>query len=222
MRILLVEDDVVLSEWLTRALAPTGFVADAVHDGRQAIEYLNDKPYDAMVLDLGLPGADGHEVLAQIRRLGHRLPVLILTGNDNVSERVRALHGGADDFLGKPFAMEELEARLIALIRRAWGTEHSRFDFGPLSYDSAAKKFSLGERTLSLTPREHTVLRALLPHSGRPLSKQEILDRIYADDTDVMPEAVEVMIYRLRKRLEGSTVKITTLRGLGYLLEHRP
>jgi two-component system response regulator TctD len=183
MRILLVEDDVVLSEWLTRALAPTGFVADAVHDSRQAIEYLNDKPYDAMVLDLGLPGADGHEVLAQIRRLGHRLPVLI---------------------------------------RRAWGTEHSRFDFGPLSYDSAAKKFSLGERTLSLTPREHTVLRALLPHSGRPLSKQEILDRIYADDTDVMPEAVEVMIYRLRKRLEGSTVKITTLRGLGYLLEHRP
>jgi two-component system response regulator TctD len=222
MRILLVEDDIVLAEWLTRALAQTGFVADAIHDGRQAVEYLTDKPYDALVLDLGLAGCSGQDVLAQLRRQGHRLPVLILTANDTVAERVRALHAGADDFLGKPFAMEELEARLIALIRRAWGTEHTRFDFGPLSYDSAAKKFSLGERELNLTHREHTVLRALLPHSGRPLSKHEILDRIYADDTDVMPEAVEVMIYRLRKRLEGSSVKITTLRGLGYLLEHRP
>jgi two-component system, OmpR family, response regulator TctD len=222
MRILLVEDERDLAAWLTKALAQSGFVVDWVDDGRMAAASLNTLHYDAMVLDLGLPGLDGHEVLAQLRRQDHRLPVLILTARDSLIERVSSLHEGADDFLAKPFEVAELEARLVALIRRARGSDHPRFACGPLSYDSAAKQFSLDGHPLTLSPREQAVLRALLQRSGQPLSKQEIMDRVFSDDADVMPEVVEVMVYRLRKRLEGSTVQITTLRGLGYLLEHRP
>ena len=222
MRILLVEDERDLAAWLTKALAQSGFVVDWIDDGRLAAASLNGMQYDAMVLDLGLPGLDGHEVLAQLRRQDHRLPVLILTARDSLIERVSSLHEGADDFLAKPFEVAELEARLVALIRRARGSEHPRFACGPLSYDSAAKQFSLDGQPLNLSPREQAVLRALLQHSGQPLSKQEIMDRVFSDDADVMPEVVEVMVYRLRKRLEGSTVQITTMRGLGYLLEHRP
>lgn len=222
MRILLVEDERDLAVWLTKALAQSGFVVDWVDDGRMAAAALKGTGYDAMVLDLGLPGLDGHEVLAQLRRSDHRLPVLILTARDSLIERVSSLHEGADDFLAKPFEVAELEARLVALIRRARGAEHPRFACGPLSYDSASRQFSLDGQALALSPREHAVLRALLQHSGQPLSKSEIMNRVFSDDADVMPEAVEVMVYRLRKRLEGSSVHITTLRGLGYLLEHRP
>lgn len=222
MRILLVEDERDLAAWLTKALAQSGFVVDWVDDGRMTAAALQGTHYDAMVLDLGLPGLDGHEVLAQLRRQDHRLPVLILTARDSLIERVSSLHEGADDFLAKPFEVAELEARLVALIRRARGSEHPRFACGPLSYESATKQFSLQGVSLNLSPREHAVLRALLQHSGQPLAKQEILNRVFSDDADVLPEVVEVMIYRLRKRLEGSAVQITTMRGLGYVLEHRP
>lgn len=222
MRILLAEDESELANWLVRALEQGGFQVDWVNDGRMVRVSLKTTRYDALILDLGLPGLDGHDVLANLREADHRLPVLILTARDSLMERVSTLREGADDFLAKPFELAELEARLIALIRRARGSGHPRFACGPLSYDSGTKQFTLCHDTLTLTPREHAALLALIQHSGEPMSKQEILDRVFSDEQDVHPEAIEVLVHRLRKRLTGSPVHITTLRGLGYVLENTP
>jgi two-component system response regulator TctD len=219
VRILLAEDERELGTWLVRALAQSGFQVDWVDDGRFVRRSLKATAYDALILDLGLPGVGGHDVLAELRAADHRLPVLILTARDSLIERVSSLHEGADDFLAKPFELAELEARLIALIRRARGSDHPRFACGPLAYDPAARQFTLGHEPLSLTPREHAVLRALIQRSGEPLSKQEILERVFSDEQDVHPEAIEVLVHRLRKRLDATPVRITTLRGLGYVLE---
>jgi two-component system response regulator TctD len=145
--------------------------------------------------------------------------VLVLTARDSLIERVSSLHEGADDFLAKPFEVAELEARLVALVRRARGSDHPRFACGPLLFDAGTKQFTLAHEALSLTPREHAVLRALIQRSGEPLSKQEILDRVFSDEQDVQPDVVEVLVHRLRKRLHDSPVGIRTLRGLGYVLE---
>ena len=158
-------------------------------------------------------------VLQRLRARDQRLPTLILTAQDALDIRVAALHAGADDFLLKPFALAELEARLHALVRRARGSEHARHTCGPLIYDSGRKQFQLAGQVLSLSPRELSVLRVLILRSGEPLSKAQILERVFSDDEDVHPEAVEVFIYRLRKRLDGKGVRIVTLRGLGYVLE---
>lgn len=222
MRILLAEDERELATWLTRALEQSGFQVDWVDDGRMVRRSLKATRYDALILDLGLPGVGGHDVLADLREADHRLPVLILTARDSLMERVTSLNEGADDFLAKPFELAELEARLSALVRRARGSEHPRFACGPLTYDAGTRQFSLEHAPLSLTPREHAVLRALIQHSGEPLSKSEILDRVFSDEQDVNPESIEVLVHRLRKRLSGSPIKIATLRGLGYVLEHAP
>ena len=219
MRILLAEDEHELATWLVRALQQSGFQVDWVDDGRLVRRSLKATPYDALILDLGLPGLGGHEVLADLRDADQRLPVLVLTARDSLMERVSSLNEGADDFLAKPFEVAELEARLMALIRRARGSDRPRFACGPLSFDAASKQFTLDHETLTLTPREHAVLRALIQRSGEPLSKQEILDRVFSDEAEVNPEAVEVLVHRLRKRLHDSPVSIRTLRGLGYVLE---
>ena len=219
MRILLAEDQIELATWLKRALEQGDFLVDWVADGRMVRRCIRDTRYDALILDLGLPGLGGHEVLAGLRANDVRLPILILTARDSLIERVSSLTEGADDFLAKPFELAELEARLLALIRRARGSEHPRFACGPLVYDAGTRQFQLGHEPLVLTPREHAVLRALIQHSGEPLSKQEILERVFSDEQDVQPEAIEVLVHRLRKRLDSSPVRITTLRGLGYLLE---
>lgn len=219
MRILLAEDERELGDWLVRALGQSGFQTDWVNDGRLVRRSLKTTRYDALILDLGLPGLGGHEVLEDLREADQRLPVLILTARDSLMERVTCLHEGADDFLAKPFEITELEARLVALIRRARGIDHPRFSCGTLVYDSASKQFRLDHEPLTLTPREHAVLRALIQRSGEPMSKAEILDRVFSDEQDVHPEAIEVLIHRLRRRLESSAVRITTLRGLGYALE---
>lgn len=222
MRILLAEDERELATWLVRALEQSDFKVDWVDDGRMVRRSLQSTRYDALILDLGLPGVGGHDVLADLRAADHRLPVLILTARDSLMERVTTLHEGADDFLAKPFDVTELEARLIALIRRARGSDHPRFACGPLSYDSASKQFTLEHEVLVLTPREHGVLRTLIQRSGEPLSKLEITERVFSDEEDVSPEAIEVLVHRLRKRLGNSPVQIKTLRGLGYVLEFNP
>lgn len=222
MRILLAEDERELATWLVRALEQSDFKVDWVDDGRMVRRSLQSTRYDALILDLGLPGVGGHDVLADLRAADHRLPVLILTARDSLMERVTTLHEGADDFLAKPFDVTELEARLIALIRRARGSDHPRFACGPLSYDSASKQFTLEHEVLALTPREHGVLRTLIQRSGEPLSKLEITERVFSDEEDVSPEAIEVLVHRLRKRLGNSPVQIKTLRGLGYVLEFIP
>ena len=219
MRILLVEDEKPLADWLVKALGQNDFVVDWVDDGRLVLGQLGATRYDAMILDLGLPGLGGHEVLARLRDADSRVPVLVLTARDSLMERVSTLHEGADDFLAKPFEIQELEARLIALIRRSRGRDQPRFACGPLVYDAASKLFTLDREPLPLSPREHAVLRTLIQHSGEPMSKQEILERLFSDEQDVRPEAVEVLVHRLRRRIESGKVRITTLRGLGYVLE---
>ena len=222
MRILLAEDERELATWLVRSLAQSDFQVDWVEDGRMVRRSLRATRYDALILDLGLPGLGGHDVLADLREADMRLPVLILTARDSLIERVSSLHEGADDFLAKPFELAELEARLVALIRRARGSDRPRFSCGPLVYDAGPKQFTLSHEPLTLTPREHAVLRALIQRSGEPLSKQEILDRVFSDEQDVQPDVVEVIVHRLRKRLHASAVGIKTLRGLGYVLESAP
>lgn len=219
MRILLAEDDLPLGTWLCKALEQAGIQAEWVTDGALADRALQDHDYDAVVLDLGLPRMDGATVLERLRGRDQRLPALVLTARDTLQDKVRLLHAGADDFLSKPFAVAELEARLLALVRRARGTEHPRLACGPLAYQPARRQFTIGDVPLALTPRESAVLRILIQRSGEPLSKAQILERVFSDEVDVLPEAVEVLVHRLRRRLEGSGVHITTIRGLGYALE---
>ncbi len=219
MRALLAEDEHTLGTWLSKALEGIGIQVEWVNNGKLADIALRDHDHDVLILDLGMPGLDGLEVLRRLRERDQRLPTLILTARDSLAERVKALNAGADDFLAKPFALAELEARLHALVRRARGSEHPRLCCGSLTFDVTRKQFLLHGEVLGFSPREHAVLRVLIQHSGEPMSKQQILDRVFPDDEDVHPEAVEVFVHRLRKRLENKGVRIVTMRGLGYALE---
>jgi two-component system, OmpR family, response regulator TctD len=219
MRILLAEDEHALGEWLSKALEQSGYRVDWLDDGRLVERALLNHDYDGLVLDLGLPGRSGQDILQSLRTKDLRLPVLVLTARDSLVDRVNSLNEGADDFLAKPFAMAELEARLGALIRRARGQEHPRMSLGPLSYDAVTRLFTLGGEHLALSPREHTLLKLLVQRSGEPLSRQQILDRIFKDEEDVQSSAIDVLMHRLRKRLEDSGIRIHTYRGLGYVLE---
>jgi two-component system response regulator TctD len=219
MRILLVEDEHALGTWLAKALGSAGIIVEWVDTGRTALAALAAGTHDVIVLDLGLPDRDGQDVLADIRRRDRHVPTLVLTARDTLDEKVRAFHGGADDFLAKPFELEELQVRLQALLRRARGAQAARLACGPLSYDMATQRFTLGDAAFALTPREGAVLRVLLEHAGEPMAKQQILERVVGDDSDIQPEAVEVIVHRLRKRVEGQGLRITTYRGLGYALE---
>lgn len=220
MRILLVEDEPELARWLSRTLARhAGYIVDWADDGIVAERRLGVEEFDAIILDLGLPGMDGHTLLSRIRARDDRTPVLVLTARDSLAERVGALHEGADDFLPKPFMVEELEARLVALVRRSRGREHPRLACGSLALDTVAQRFTASGQPLALSPREHAVLRVLIQKSGEPINKQQILDRIVSDEADINLEAVEVLVHRLRKKLAGTDVRIVTLRGMGYCLE---
>lgn len=219
MRILLAEDEHALGEWLCKALEQGGWRVDWRDDGRLAEQALAEQDYDALVLDLGLPGRDGASVLRRLRARDSRVPVLILTARDSLADKVASLNAGADDFLVKPFELAELEARLTALVRRARGSEHPRLACGPLLFDTVTRQFILHAEPLALSPREHTLLKALIQRSGEPLSRQHVLDRVFGDDDDVQPSVVDVLLHRLRRRLEHSGVRIQTYRGLGYALE---
>ena len=219
MRILLVEDERPLAEWLCKALGQVEIHVDWIADGQLAQRALREHDYDALVLDLGLPGCSGHDVLQALRGSDRRLPVLILTARDSLAERVNSLNEGADDFLAKPFALPELEARLHALLRRARGVDHPRFRCGPLGFDGTTRQFTVNGERLPLPRREHSLLQSLLQRSGEPLSRQQIIDRVFSDEIDVLPAAVDVLVHRLRKRLENAGVRIATYRGLGYVLE---
>lgn len=222
MRVFLIEDETELAHWLSRSLARHGgFIVEWANDGLLADRRLQLEEFDAVILDLGLPGLDGQALLARMRARDDRTPVLVLTARDSLNDRVDVLHGGADDFLPKPFMLEELEARLHALVRRSRGREHPRFSCGSLQYHAAGQKFLMAGQPLALPPREHAVLRTLMQRSGEPLSKQYILDRVVPGDTDVNLEAIEVAIHRLRKKLTDTDVHIVTMRGLGYSLEPR-
>ena len=219
MRVLLVEDDAELAQWTVRALHQRyGIVVEWSEDGGDADRRLKSDSYDVVVLDLGLPELDGRTVLSRLRLRKDTTPTLILTARDSLSERIGSLHEGADDFLAKPFAIEELEARLTALVRRSHGRNAGTFSYGSLSYSSSEQRFLLADVVLELTPREHALLRILLQHAGQPMSKQQIVDRMFSYDADIQLEAIEVIAHRLRKKLTGD-VSIRTLRGVGCVLE---
>lgn len=219
MRLLLAEDESALADWLMRTLAQSGNQVDWVADGRLVRRAMRGNRYDALILDLGLPGLGGEEVLEQLREAQDPVPILVLTARDTLAQKVATLRGGADDFLAKPFEVEELEARLLALHRRAKGREPTKYSCGKLVFDVATKRFDIGYEALSLTSREHAVLRTLIERVGEPLTKREMVDHVFPENHAVHPEAIEVLIHRLRKRLMDTGVQISTLRGLGYVLE---
>lgn len=219
MRILLVEDDPDLAVWLSRSLVQRGSVVEWEEDGRLAELRLKVETFDAIVLDLGLPSLDGASLLRKLRAADDVTPTLIVTARDDLSKRVELLHAGADDFLAKPFAVEELEARLVALVRRSHGRARGVYQCGPLAFDQSAQRFTLDGEPLALAPREHAILRELIQRIGEPLTKQQLLDRLVSADSDLHLEAVEVMVHRLRRKLAGASVQIVTLRGIGYFLE---
>lgn len=220
MRILLIEDENELAIWLARSLARHGgFIVDWADDAELAERRMAAEEFDALILDLGLPGMNGHTFLTRLRARDDRTPVLVLTARDSLSERIDTLHEGADDFLHKPFVIEELEARLSALIRRSRGREHPRWSLGLLTLDAITKRFTVSGQALALSPREFAALKVLIQKSGEPVTKQQILDRISPEEQDINLEAIEVLIHRLRKKLVDTGTQIVTLRGMGYCLE---
>ncbi len=218
MRLLIVEDNESLAEWLAKLLRRDNYVVDCVHDGETAIEGTDFEKYDLAIVDLALPRMGGLEVIRRIRARGLSTPALILTAQDALQSRVEGLNAGADDYLTKPFEIEELEARLRALLRRSHKTLRPELRFGPLSFDQNTRLFSLDGAELRLSPREHAILETLLRRAGTTVSKEALLEGAYGFDDDVGLGAIEVHVHRLRKKLEHAAVSIATLRGLGYLL----
>jgi two-component system response regulator TctD len=219
MRLLLVEDSLKLAAWLCKALKQHGYAVDVSHDGAQADSMLSTEHYDAIVLDLSLPSMDGLTVLERLRARGNASPVVILTARGELEDRVRGLNLGADDYLPKPFDLAELEARLQAVLRRAHGQPVSRLSLGALDYDGSGRVFTLGGQRLVLRPKEHAVLEALMLRAGKAVSKAKLYEQVFSLDATTSQDVVEIYIHRLRKQLLDSGVQITTLRGLGYVLE---
>jgi two-component system, OmpR family, response regulator len=219
VRILLVEDDVMLAEAVTRALTQSAHAVDSARTGGDADRALATNEYDLVLLDVGLPQLDGFEVLKRLRQRRNAVPVLMLTVRDTPQDRVMGLDLGADDYLTKPFHLSELEARVRALIRRAHATATSDLLHGPLRLDMAGRRLYCNGQPLDLSLREIAVIELLLLREGRVVTKQQIIDHLYGWEEVSSSNAVEVFIYRLRKKLEASGVDIRTVRGMGYLIE---
>ena len=218
MKLLIVEDNAALVEWLGKLFRRENYVVDAVLDGETAVEGVDLENYDLAIVDLSLPGIDGIEVVRHIRRTRPSMPVLILTAEDAVKSRVKGLNAGADDYMIKPFEIEELEARMRALLRRSGQPLREELRFGPLVYDRNSNLFSVNSKALALTPREHVILETLLRRAGATVSKEALLESAYGFGEEVRPSAIEVIVFRLRRKLENSGIGIATLRGLGYVL----
>lgn len=218
-RILLVEDDPALLRGLVASLKSAGYVIDSAQDGESALEMARDEPYALITLDLGLPDISGLEVLERLRRSGNKTPVLILTARDAVDDRVKGLDLGADDYLLKPFEPSELEARMRALLRRAQGEASSVVIVGNLTFDAAKGIASVGDRQLKLRRREWVVLERLIAKVGKVIPKERLTSEVFGFDDPVAPNAIEVYVARLRRKLEPDGPNIRTMRGLGYILD---
>ena len=223
MQLLLVEDDPTMQATLHRALTRRGMEVTAVGDGRAALSQWTALQPDAVILDLTLPGLDGLQVLQQARSRGLRTPVLILTARGTVGDRVMGLNAGADDYLPKPFDLDELEARLRALVRRSADPAvaplaPSSVQIGAIRYDKDSGALYLHGEVMELTPRELALMHALLAQPGHAVTKERLYELVFPGLLDVQYEAIEVVVYRLRKKLADTGLTLMTLRGLGYLL----
>lgn len=217
MRILIVEDDADLNRQLTEALREAGYAVDTALDGEEGHHLGDTEPYDAVVLDLGLPMMDGLSILESWRRAGRTMPVLILTARDRWSDKVAGIDAGADDYVAKPFHIEEVLARLRALVRRAAGHASNDIECGPLRLDTRAGRVTVEGRPVKLTSHEYRLLSYLMLHKGRVVSRTEIIEHLYDQDFDRDSNTIEVFVGRLRKKL--GTDLIRTIRGLGYAIE---
>ena len=222
MRILLAEDDAMLADAVTRALVQAAHAVDLARDGAEADRALRANEYDLAILDVGLPVFDGFEVLRRLRdrRSPVQVPVLVLTVRDSIEDRVAGLDLGADDYLTKPFHLFELEARVRALIRRAHSRSSSNLMHGRLRLDVAGRRLYRDDQPIDLTSREFAVLELLLLRVGRVVTKQHIVDHLYGWDDNLSSNAIEVLMHRLRKKLECSGMDIRTVRGMGYLIDN--
>lgn len=219
MRLLIIEDDPLLADGLARSLRQSGYLVETAADGRSAERWLESESFDACVLDLGLPDLDGSSVLQRLRQRRQTTPVLVLSAREALEERVRLLDLGADDYVVKPVALAELEARLRALIRRGQGGGDPVIELGRLRLDTVGKRAWHEGTALELTAREWSALEFLAGRLNRIVSKEQITQALYSWDEEITPNAIEKFISRLRSKLEPAGITIRTVRGLGYYLE---
>ncbi len=219
LHLLLVEDDAPLADGLANSLRQSGYSVDWSANGRAADAALMTREYDLVILDLSLPGLDGFEVLRRLRAQNKPLPVLILSARDASAERVRGLDSGADDYLTKPFDLEELEARVRALIRRSQGIASAVIGCAGLSLDTKARRVLNKGEAIELTGREYALLELLVLRAGHVVSKQQIAESLCEWGDEISPGAIEIHIHRVRKKIDGAGVALRTLRGFGYMLE---
>ena len=219
MRILITEDDDALAEALQLALTRAGYAVDRAADGAAADEALKSDVYGLAVLDLGMPKLDGFEVLKRLRRRNAVTPVLILSGREKPEEKVMGLDLGADDYLAKPFSLNELLARVRALLRRGGSIVTPVVSYGALTYDTVGRTAAVEGRALQLSIHETGVLEALLHRFGRVVSKEQLVEQLYSYDREVSHNAIEVYVHRVRKKIAGAGLVVRTLYGRGYLLD---
>lgn len=218
MRLLVVEDEAALQRQLTEALKKESYTVDAASDGEEGLYQITEYDYDLAIIDIGLPKMDGISLVKEIRKQGKSCPVLILTARGDWQDKVEGLEAGADDYLTKPFVLEELKARINALLRRSSGHASSVIEFGPISLDSSNKSVSVNAAVLDLTSYEYKTLEYLMLNAGKVISKTELTEHIYEQDYDRDSNVIEVFIGRLRKKIDpdNSLKPIATVRGQGY------
>jgi len=222
VRILITEDDHSLAEALGFALGQAGYAVDRVANGAAADEALKGDVFGLLILDLGLPKIDGLEVLRRLRRRNPTMPVLILSGREKPEEKVMGLDLGADDYIVKPFSVNELLARVRALLRRGSGAVPPVVTYGRLSFDTVGRSAAVDGRALALSLHEIGVLEVLLHRFGRAVSKEQLVEQLYSYDREVSQNAIEVYVHRVRKKISGAGVTVRTLYGRGYLLDYLP
>ncbi len=223
VRILLAEDECDLNMIITRKLTSDGYSVDSCFDGREAIDYIEAADYDAVILDIMMPKVDGFGVLRYLRQNGRQVPVLFLTAKDSVSDKVRGLDSGADDYLVKPFSFEELAARLRAMTRKKFGMTDNILTAGDLTLDTASHMVRRGEREISLSAKEYNLLEYLMRNQGIVLSREKIENHIWNFDYEGGTNVVDVYISYLRKKIDGGHTDklIHTVRGSGYVLKEK-
>ncbi|HKY20251.1 MAG TPA: response regulator transcription factor [Vicinamibacterales bacterium] len=219
MRLLVVEDDPPIANGLQRALRRAGNAVDVSADGRSALRAVRQADYDCVILDLGLPDIDGTQVLRELRHQNQQTPVVILSAREETADRVLGLDLGADDYISKPFELDELEARIRAVTRRAIARRGSDITLGDLRLSLAQRQVFVADKAVELLPREFAVLECLLLRHGRVVSKRQLLEQLSGWEGDLSENAVELYVHRVRRKIEHATCTIRTLRGFGYLLQ---